>query len=145
MDRYYHVALHPQFPSSPYEPLILEQRWFPAAEELRAKDYAKLLPPLVANIRREAHAWRAFGYSGAFTTTRALLEHGFEAEHFLETATGTLSQFRYYFAQREAVETATAADKPARYDFVYVDQAGFTKHRPATFAVLAEVFTEYKK
>ena len=29
------MALHPSFPTSPYEPLIPEHRWFPAAETLR--------------------------------------------------------------------------------------------------------------
>ncbi len=34
------------------------------------------------------------------------VKHWFETEHLLETAEGTLAPFRYYFAQREAVETA---------------------------------------
>ena len=41
------MGLHPNFPTSPYAPLVPEQRWFPAAEELRNKSYEKLLPPLV--------------------------------------------------------------------------------------------------
>lgn len=43
------MALHPAFPVSPYEPLLPDQRWFPAAEELRATAYEKLLPPLVGD------------------------------------------------------------------------------------------------
>ena len=40
---------------------------------------------------------------------------------------------------------ATAAeDNGQRYDFVFVDQAGFEKHTPATFVALAATFTEYK-
>lgn len=40
---------------------------------------------------------------------------------------------------------ATAAeDNGRRYDFVFVDQAGFEKHAPNTFAALAESFTKYK-
>jgi len=31
-----------------------------------------------------------------------------------------------------------------RYEFVFVDQAGFGKHTPNTFAALAASFTEYK-
>lgn len=100
------MALHPSFPASPYDPLLPEHRWFPADEALRDTAYEKLLPPLVASIRREIHAWRASGYSGASVTTRALLHHWFETEHLLENASGTLVPFRYYFAQREAVETA---------------------------------------
>jgi type III restriction enzyme len=44
------MALHPDFPRSPYEPLLPEFRWFPAAENLRAIAYDKLLPPLVAKV-----------------------------------------------------------------------------------------------
>ena len=40
---------------------------------------------------------------------------------------------------------ATAAEENGiRYDFVYVDQVGFEKHKPATLADLATSFTEYK-
>ena len=35
----------------------------------------------------------------------ALLRHWFETDHLTENADGSLSTFRYYFAQREAVET----------------------------------------
>jgi type III restriction enzyme len=99
------MALHPQFPASPYAPLIPEQRWFPAAEEMRSTAYEKLLPPLVAKVRKEVHAWRNGGYAGASATSLALLHHWFESDHLIENADGSLSTFRYYFAQREAVET----------------------------------------
>jgi type III restriction enzyme len=40
---------------------------------------------------------------------------------------------------------ATAAEEDGRrYDFVFVDQTGFEKHQPGTFAALAASFTEYK-
>jgi type III restriction enzyme len=99
------MALHPKFPSSPYAPLLPEHRWFPADEEMRDKAYDKLIPPLVAKIRKEIHAWRASGYKGASDTSRCLLNHWFESEHLLENADGSLMEFRYYFAQREAVES----------------------------------------
>ena len=99
------MALHPEFPSSPYAELLPEQRWFPAAEELRSTAYEKLLPPLVAKIRNEVTTWRDAGYTGASETSRALLNWWFETEHMVEQADGMLSPFRYYFAQREAVET----------------------------------------
>jgi type III restriction enzyme len=99
------MALHPEFPKSPYAELLPDQRWFPAAEELRSTAYEKLLPPLVAKIRAEVSAWRASGYAGASATSRALLNWWFENEHLVEQSDGTLSPFRYYFAQREAVET----------------------------------------
>lgn len=122
------MALHPNFPISPYAPLVPEHRWFPAAEELRCTAYEKLLPPLVAKIRQEVHAWRCKGYAGASPTSLALLRHWFEAEHLTENADGTLSTFRYYFAQREAVETViwlhevrAARDK---YDLLRFDASG---------------------
>lgn len=101
------MALHPDFPSSPYEPLIPEQRWFPADEMLRATAYEKLLPPLVAKVREDVFRWRntGAGYEGASPTSRALLRHWFDTEHLIENADRSLSAFRYYFAQREAVES----------------------------------------
>lgn len=50
------MALHPEFPVSPYDVLEPDHRWFPAAEELRSTAYEKLLPPLVAKIRTEVKA-----------------------------------------------------------------------------------------
>jgi type III restriction enzyme len=99
------MALHPNFPSSPYKILLPEVRWFPAAEELRSTAYEKLLPPLVANIRQEVKAWRDKGYAGPSATSRALLAWWFDSDHLTEQADGTQSLFRYYFAQRKAVET----------------------------------------
>lgn len=100
------MGLHPKFPSSPYATLVPEQRWFPADEDLRQTAYDKLLPPLVARIRKEVAAWRDSGYVGASETSKSLLRWWSETEHMTEAADGSLSPFRYYFAQREAVETA---------------------------------------
>lgn len=99
------MGVHPEFPKSPYAELFPQHRWFPAAEELRAKAYERLLPPLVARIRDEVYEWRHDGYSGASDTSRALLRWWFGQEHPYETGEGTLGNFRYYFAQQEAVET----------------------------------------
>ncbi len=75
------MALHPDFPESPYVPLLPEQRWFPADEALRESAYEKLVPPLVANIRKEVQAWRDGGYAGASATTQALLKWWFQTGH----------------------------------------------------------------
>jgi type III restriction enzyme len=96
------MALHPEFPTSPYLPLIPDQRWFPADETTA---YEKLLPPLVSKIREEVYAWRNSGYPGSSQTSAALLRWWFETDHLLEMADGSLSPFQYYYAQREAVET----------------------------------------
>jgi type III restriction enzyme len=79
------MALHSNFPRSPYEPLIPEERWFPADETLRSTAYDKLLPPLVANIRREVHVWRTAGYVGASPTSIALLRWWFETRSHPKT------------------------------------------------------------
>jgi len=56
-------------------------------------------------VREGVKAWRDLGYAGASATSRALLSWWFDTDHLIEQADGTQSQFRYYFAQREAVET----------------------------------------
>ena len=131
------MALHRDFPTSPYAVLDPNSRWFPAAEELRSTAYEKLLPPLVANIRKEVKAWRDAGYAGASDTSRALLSWWFDTEHLVEQADGAQSPFRYYFAQREAVESVIwlydvrgARDK---FDLLRFDASG---------AVSANMFDE---
>ena len=122
------MSLHPQFPASPYAPLLPDHRWFPADEALRSTAYEKLLPPLVAKVRREIHDWRKSGYAGASPTTVALLRWWFETEHLTEGADGVRSPFRYYFAQREAVETAIWLHEVRRardkFDLLRFDASG---------------------
>ncbi len=99
------MALHKNFPKSPYEILGPSIRWFPADEALRQEGYQKLLPPLVDKIRKEVKEWREAGYDGASPTSRALLKWWFETEHPVEDNDGNISNFRYYFCQREAIES----------------------------------------
>ncbi len=99
------MALHPELPASAYAILEPAHRWFPADEALRASSYEKLLPPLVAALRDEIKAWRHRAYAGASATSVALLRWWFECQHQVEGSDGMLVDFRYYFAQREAVET----------------------------------------
>ncbi len=99
------MALHPDFPQSPHEIIDPAVRWLPVDETLRDTDYGKLLPPLVHKIREEVRAWRDSDYSGATETSKALLNWWFNTPHPVEAADGTMSEFQYYFAQREALET----------------------------------------
>lgn len=122
------MALHPNFPLSPYDVLSPDVRWFPAAEELRGTAYEKLLPPLVAKVREEVQKWRNSGYAGASATSRALLQWWFETDQLVDQADGSQVEFRYYFAQREAVESVIwlyevrgARDK---YDLLRFDASG---------------------
>ena len=82
------MALHPDFPESPYVVLPPDVRWFPAAEELRSTAYEKLLPPLVAKVREAVKSWRDADYAGASETSKALLKWWFEADHLVEAADG---------------------------------------------------------
>jgi type III restriction enzyme len=122
------MSLHPEFPSSPYSPLVPEQRWIPADETLRDIAYEKLLPPLVAKVRREIYDWRGKGYPGASPTSAALLKWWFEMDQLVENADHSLSEFRYYFAQREAVETVIWLHEVRRardkFDLLRFDASG---------------------
>lgn len=122
------MAVHPSFPESPYAELLPEHRWFPAAEELRDKAYERLIPPLVAEVRKEIKRWRDAGYAGASDTSRALLRWWFGTEHVVEEADGTLRPFRYYYAQREAVETVLwlydARKARDKFDLIRFDSSG---------------------
>src|ERR1700688_689013 len=99
------MALHKDFPTSPYDVLDPSIRWFPADETLREQGYEKLLPPLVAKLRKKVQAWRSSGYEGATETSKALLKWWFLTDHPVQLAGGEIFPFKYYFAQREAVET----------------------------------------
>lgn len=99
------MALHPKFPDSPYEILDPAIRWFPADETLREVSFEKLLPPLVPELRKQVKKFRDSNYEGATPTSRSLLNWWFKTQHLMPKGDGTSHEFRYYFAQREALET----------------------------------------
>jgi type III restriction enzyme len=99
------VAVHPDFPESPYTILDPSIRWFPADEALRETSMDKLMPPLVAALRRKVQGFREEGYVGAADTSRSLLNWWFNTPHLLPKTDGSMAEFEYYFAQREALET----------------------------------------
>jgi len=99
------MALYKDFPKDPYAILDPSIRWFPADEVLREKGYDKLLPPLVAELRKKVKEWRDKQYEGVSETSKALLRWWFKEEHILYDQSGVSFNFRYYFAQREALET----------------------------------------
>ena len=122
------MALHKDFPTSPHVILDPSIRWFPADEALRATSFEKLLPPLVPELRKQVKAWRDSGYAKATETSRSLLNWWFKTAHLLPQSDGTMAEFQYYFAQREALETiiylydvVAAKDK---YDLMRFDSAG---------------------
>lgn len=122
------MALHPNFPTSPHNVLEPEARWFPADEALRETTMDKLMPPLVAQLRRKVKAFRDSGYAGASGTSRSLLNWWFLEPHLLPGRDTIMGSFQYYFAQREAMETIVylhdvvgAKDK---YDLMRFDSSG---------------------
>ena len=60
---------------------------------------------LVSNLRSAVRDWREAFYIGASDTTIQLLNHWFGRAHRQTTANGEDFEFRYYFCQREAIET----------------------------------------
>ncbi len=122
------MALHPNFPTSPYEILDPEIRWFPADEVLREKKIGDLLPPLVHELRKKVREWRSLGYLGASHTSISLLNWWFNTPHIVPQGDGVSKEFRYYFAQREAVETIIylhdVAQIKDKYDLLRFDTSG---------------------
>ncbi|MXV83591.1 type III restriction endonuclease subunit R [Candidatus Poribacteria bacterium] len=98
------MALHPDFPESPHAIIDPAVRWLPD-QPLLFEEYGMLLPPLVQKIREQVKTWRDNNYSGASETSKALLNWWFNTEHLSEQDDETRTEFRYYFAQREAIET----------------------------------------
>ena len=122
------MALHPNFPESPHEIIDPSLRWLPDNEALRDTNYRELLPPLVRKIREQVKGWRDESYSGATETSKVLLNWWFNTPHPIEGADGTMSEFQYYFAQREALETIIylydVVKVRDKYDMIRFDSSG---------------------
>ena len=122
------MALHKDFPQSPHAILDPALRWFPADEALREAGMEKLMPPLVAGLRKRVKEFRDSGYAGATDTSKSLLAWWFKTPHLLEKAGGNMVEFAYYFAQREALETIIylydAAGAKDKHDLMRFDASG---------------------
>jgi type III restriction enzyme len=91
------MGLSKNFPKNPFKLIEPDLRWFPGSDTLGEKGRDKLLPPLVNKIRKEVSEWRDKGYPNITETTKILLNYWFNKDHS--------NGFKYYFAQRESVET----------------------------------------
>jgi type III restriction enzyme len=60
---------------------------------------------IAQNLRRYVTEWRETDYAGASDTTRELLHHWFGRDHAIKNNEGEVVPFKYYFCQREAIET----------------------------------------
>ncbi len=81
--------------TSPYDIIPPQDRWIPT-KDIAKKELHQILAPLVSKIRLEVFDWRKNNYPNVSKTSKALINWWFLTEH---------ENFRYYFAQREAVET----------------------------------------
>jgi type III restriction enzyme len=96
------------------EPLFLPWEE-PNAHRVRAKDRDQPAEAvkgrrsssivIAQNIRGFVRQWRETGYPDASDTTRHLLDYWFHRSHRRTTPAGEDFEFRYYFCQREAIET----------------------------------------
>jgi len=122
------MALHKDFPESPFAILDPAIRWFPADEALRETSMDKLMPPLVSQLRRKVKDWRDSRYVGATDTSKSLLNWWFSTRHLMPQADGTMAEFQYYFAQREALETIIylydVVGVQDKYDLMRFDSSG---------------------
>ncbi len=107
---------------------------------MRETSMDKLMPPLVAQLRKKVKEFRDGGYVGASDTSKSLLNWWFKEPHLMPQSDGTTAEFQYFFAQREALETIIylydvvgAKDK---FDLMRFDSSG---------AVSASLFDESRR
>ena len=91
------MGLDKNFPRHPHEIIDPKVRWYPGSDAIGERGREKLLPPLVNKIRKEVYEWRDAGYPNISEVSQSLLTYWFKTEH--------PSGFKYYFAQRESVES----------------------------------------
>ena len=97
-------ALEPLF--APHEEPNLHRVRVKDGQPAVAKRGRRPSPIVIAqNLRRYVKEWRETDYPGASDTTRELLHHWFARDHSTATGDGGRAVFRYYFCQREAIET----------------------------------------
>jgi len=108
--------------TDPFSILNPNERWAPSQSQMDANVYDKMLPPLVHKIRVAVSRWREDGYKGASKTSLSLLRFWFEQEH---TING--HGFRFFFSQREAIESMIYLYEVARskdkYDLMRFDSS----------------------
>ena len=93
------MAIPSTLTTDPHEIIAPSDRWRPGKDELANISIANLLPPLVDKVRHAVHQWREQGYPDISETSRALLAWWFDRD------AESTEKMRYYFCQREAVET----------------------------------------
>jgi len=113
-----------QFVKDPYEILDPDTRWVPARDDLFLEAYEKFFPPLVHKVRHAVRKWREEGYQGVSETSKNLLHFWFDSKPAEETE----RRWRYYFAQREAIESIIylyeVVEARDKYELLRFDSSG---------------------
>ncbi len=111
----------------PYSIMPPDTRWVPSGKEFREFAYTQLLPPLVHKIREAVFDWRLKNYEGATETTKQLFKHWFQTEH-RNIVESVEKPFRYYFSQREAMESIIylyeVVEAHDKYNLMRFDSSG---------------------
>lgn len=85
----------------------------------------------MSKICEEIKSWRNNGFEGATNTSKDLQNYWFKTDHFTEQADKSQSELRYYFFQREAVETVIwlydVRGVRDKYDLIRFDAYGAEK------------------
>ncbi len=124
---------------NPFSILNPHERWAPSQSQMDALQnaYDKLLPPLVHKIRIAVAQWRENGYQGASLTSRSLLRFWFEQDH---TIYG--QEFRFFFSQREAIESIIYLYEVAKTKDKY-DMMRFDSSERISTGMFDETWTRY--
>ncbi|MBI4384967.1 MAG: DEAD/DEAH box helicase family protein [Nitrospinae bacterium] len=93
-------------------------------------------PVVIAqNLRAEVSQWRESSYFGVSDTTRYLLEYWFGRSHIRTTPAGDEFEFRYYFCQREAIETLIYLKEVRKLEYLSQIFAGYGGANAETLAL----------
>ena len=91
----------------------------------------------MADLRKKVKEWRDKSYDGASATSKSLLNWWFKEDHIMADQKGVTYNFRYYFAQREALETVVwlyeVAKVKDKHDLIRYNSTG---------VISAQMFTE---
>jgi len=110
--------------TDPFKILTSNERWAPTQDQMDAfqNAYEKLLPPLVYKIRLAVTKWREDNYQGASDTSKSLLNFWFNQEHLIGQ-----KKFRFFFSQREAIESIIylyeVAEAKDKYELMRFDSS----------------------
>src|SRR5688500_9735437 len=99
------AALEPLYPTwqEPDRHRIKAERPGDPAQVVQGRRPSPIV--IAQHLRGLVRDWREAFYAGASDTTRRLLTYWFDESHRATSPAGDDFEFRYYFAQREALET----------------------------------------